>query len=82
MLQWLRLRAPNAGGPGLTPGQGARFRMPQLKIPHTATKTPCSQNKYFKKIKNKKIKKLTSQKGGKYPLQATYERTLKVLVIL
>ncbi|TEA30366.1 hypothetical protein DBR06_SOUSAS27510003, partial [Sousa chinensis] len=45
MIQWLRLCAPNAGGPGLIPGQGARshmpqlrVHMPQLKIPHAATK--------------------------------------------
>ena len=31
MVQWLGLRAPNAGGPGSIPGQGT-------KIPHTATK--------------------------------------------
>ena len=31
VLQWLRLRAPNAGGPGSIPGQGNRFCMPQLK---------------------------------------------------
>ena len=31
MAQWLRLRAPNAGGPGSIPGQGTRSRMPQLK---------------------------------------------------
>ena len=24
VVQWLRLCAPNAGGPGLTPGQGTR----------------------------------------------------------
>ena len=35
MIQWLILHAPNAGGPGLIPGQGTRFRMPQLKISHS-----------------------------------------------
>ncbi|TEA34999.1 hypothetical protein DBR06_SOUSAS9710073, partial [Sousa chinensis] len=42
---WLRLHAPNAGGPGLIPGQGTRSRMPQprvhmpqLKIMHAAMK--------------------------------------------
>ena len=41
MVQWLRLCALNAGGPGSIPGQGTRSRMPplrvcmlQLKIPH------------------------------------------------
>ena len=38
VVQWLRLRAPNAGGPGSIPGQGTRSHMPQLKIPHAATK--------------------------------------------
>ena len=26
VVQWLRLRAPNAGGPGMIPGQGTRSR--------------------------------------------------------
>ncbi|TEA31246.1 hypothetical protein DBR06_SOUSAS18710025, partial [Sousa chinensis] len=28
-VQWLRLRAPNAGDPGLIPGQGTRSRILQ-----------------------------------------------------
>ena len=28
MVQWLRLSAPNAGGPGSNPGQGTRSHMP------------------------------------------------------
>ena len=48
VVQWLRLRAPNAGSPGSIPGQGTRSRMPQLKILHAPTKTRCSQiNKYI-----------------------------------
>ena len=50
VVQWLRLCALNAGGPGSIPGQGTRScmsqlrpRMPQLKILHAATKTWCSQ---------------------------------------
>ena len=31
MAQWLRLRAPNAGGPGSIPGQGTRSCMSQLR---------------------------------------------------
>ena len=55
MIQQLRFGAPNAGHPGLIPGQGTRSRMPQLKIPHAATKTQHSQiNKYFLKRKKKK----------------------------
>ena len=45
VVQWLRLRAPNAGGLGSIPGQGARSHVPQLrvcmrqlKIPPAATK--------------------------------------------
>ena len=57
--QWLGLWAPNAGGPGSVPGQGARSCMPQLKIPHDATKIWCSHiNTYFLKNKilpNKKL---------------------------
>ena len=58
LVQWLRLCAPNAGGLGLIPGQGARSHMPQprgrmsklkipdaAKIPHAATKTQCKPNK-------------------------------------
>ena len=52
VVQWLTLCALNAGGPGSIPGQGTRSHMPQLKIPHTATKTQCSQiNKNNKKKK-------------------------------
>ena len=29
VVQWLRLCAPNAGGPSLIPGQGIRSHMPQ-----------------------------------------------------
>ena len=35
VAQWVRLRAPNAGGPGSIPGQGT-------KIPHAM---PCGQKK-------------------------------------
>ena len=38
MAQWLRIWAPNAGGPHLIPGQGTRSSMPQLKIPRVVTK--------------------------------------------
>ena len=60
MVQWLRLHAPNAGGPGSIPGQGTRSHMSQLKTPHALTKTRCSQiNKYLKQ-KNKKPHSLKS----------------------
>ena len=38
VVQWLRLHAPNAGGPGSIPSQGTRSHMPQLKILLAATK--------------------------------------------
>ncbi|TEA29128.1 hypothetical protein DBR06_SOUSAS10510099, partial [Sousa chinensis] len=48
-VQWLRLYAPNAGGPGSIPGQGTRshtlqlsVRTLQLKILRATTKTQCS----------------------------------------
>ena len=31
LVQWLRLSAPNAGGPGSIPGQGTRSHMLQLR---------------------------------------------------
>ena len=50
VIQWLRLCTPNAGGPGLIPGQGTRSHMLQLrvhmlrlKILHAATKNWYSQ---------------------------------------
>ena len=35
VIQWLRLHVPNAEGPGLSPGQGTRSHMLQLR-PSTA----------------------------------------------
>ena len=32
VVQWLRLCAPNAGSPGLIPGQGTRSHMPQIRL--------------------------------------------------
>ena len=32
VVQWLRLRVPNAGGLGSIPGQGTRSHMPQLTL--------------------------------------------------
>ena len=59
VVQWLRLCPPNAWGPDLTPGQGTRshmrqLRVPmlQLKIPHAAMKTRYHQinNSYMSKV--------------------------------
>ena len=38
VIQWLRLHAPNAGGPGLILGQGTRSHMPRLRSSNTSTK--------------------------------------------
>ena len=38
MVQGLRLCTLKAGGPGLIPGQGTRFHMPQLMILHATVK--------------------------------------------
>ena len=52
VVQWLRLHAPKAGGPGSIPGQRTRSHMlqlrvciPQLKFPHASTKDPACCNK-------------------------------------
>ena len=57
MVQWLRLHAPNAGGPGSISGQGAIFHMLklrvcmlQVKILHAPTKIWHSQINNFLKI--------------------------------
>ena len=44
--QWIRLCAPSAGGPGLTPGQGTRSHMhAATKSSHATTKEPTCHNK-------------------------------------
>ena len=37
-VQWVRLHAPNAGGPGLIPGRGTMSHMPQLRSLNATTK--------------------------------------------
>ncbi|TEA38501.1 hypothetical protein DBR06_SOUSAS110406, partial [Sousa chinensis] len=44
IVQWLRLHAPNAGGPGSIPGQRTRSQMLQPRSPHAATKDPMCRN--------------------------------------
>ena len=52
VVPWIRLRSPNAGGPGSIPGQETRSLMhattrvcmPQLESLRTATKEPKSRN--------------------------------------
>ena len=48
VIQWLRLRAPNAGGQVLIPDEGTTSHIPQLKIPHATTETWSSQINIFK----------------------------------
>ena len=44
MVMWLRLHAPNSGGPGSIPTQGTRSHMhATTKSSHAATKEPESQ---------------------------------------
>ena len=49
VVQWLRFCAPNAGVPGLIPGQGTRSHILQLKTLCAATKTWHNKNN-FKKL--------------------------------
>ena len=45
VVQWVRLRAPNAGGPGSIPGRGTRSRMhATTKSLHATTKDPMCRN--------------------------------------
>ena len=71
VVQWLRLQAPNAGGPGLIPGQGTRSHMPQLrahilqlKISSVATKTWYSQiSKYQNRTYSSASRSLAGERG-------------------
>ena len=67
VVQWLRLCAPNAGGPGSTPGQGTGSHMVQLKILRATTKTKHSQineRRGFGKIKPETLVGRGIQRGG------------------
>ncbi|TEA28821.1 hypothetical protein DBR06_SOUSAS4010032, partial [Sousa chinensis] len=45
VVQWVRLPASNAGGPGSIPGWGTRSHMHvAAKSPHAATKDPACCN--------------------------------------
>ncbi|TEA36681.1 hypothetical protein DBR06_SOUSAS310086, partial [Sousa chinensis] len=45
VAQWIRLHAPNAGGPGLISGQGTRSHMcATTKSSHATTKEPTCLN--------------------------------------
>ncbi|TEA35753.1 hypothetical protein DBR06_SOUSAS1110111, partial [Sousa chinensis] len=45
VVQWLRQHAPNAGGPGLIPGQRSRSHMPQIRVCVPQLKDPTCFNK-------------------------------------
>ena len=57
VVQWLRLCAPNAEGPGSTPSQGLRSHVPQLKIPHAVMKVLRATTKTWHSQINKQINK-------------------------
>ena len=44
VVQWLRLGAPNARGPGLIPGQGTRYSMLQVRAHMLQLKDPTCHN--------------------------------------
>ena len=45
VVQWIRLRTPNAGGLGSIPGQGTRSHMhATTKSSHATTKEPTCRN--------------------------------------
>ena len=56
MVQWLRLHTPNAGGPGLIPGQGTRAHMLQLRARGSQLRPDAAKNKYIN-IKQKRKRK-------------------------
>ena len=47
VVQWLRLLAPNAGGPGSTPGQGTSSHMPQLRALMLQLRPVAAKKKFF-----------------------------------
>ena len=70
MVQWLRFCTPNRGGPGSIPGQGTRSRMPQVKIPHVATKDPATKiSRAVTKTQRGQINKYQKKKKKKTPLR-------------
>ena len=87
MVQWLRLYSPNAGGPGLIPGQVTRshmlqlkVRMPQLKEPYTATKTGdhVCHSWHLEQLN----KKIITIKKDKHHLQSTASNSPPIKYIL
>ena len=61
LAQWLRLHAPNAGGPGSILGQGTRSHVLQLRAYMLQLKPPCCTTKekkqfYMLKIRPRAVK--------------------------
>ena len=55
--------AHGAGDPGSIPGQGTIIHMPQLEIPHVATKTWCGQiSDIFKKSRTRSASQVNNTK--------------------
>ena len=52
VVQWLRLRAPSAGGLGLIPGQGSRSHIPQLRVLMLQLKIPDAVTKIWDPVCN------------------------------
>jgi len=50
LAQWLRLHAPNAGGPGSILGQGTRSHMAATKSSHAAVKDSICHNERKKRM--------------------------------
>ena len=66
VVQWVKLPAPNSGGPSLIPGQGTRSHVPQLKILHAAMKIkdPRAATKiWHSQIKKEKKKDLSGKQS-------------------
>ena len=81
MVQWLRLPAPNATGPGSIPGRGTRSLRPQLKIPHAATKILSATTKTRRRQGKKERKKYLKRKK-EIPHSAHVCFSLKITIIL
>ena len=70
VVQWLKLHAPNAGGPSSIPGQGTRSHMLQLNILYAASKMPLVTIKIWH-TQISKIKKYFCKKTVTYPTALT-----------
>ena len=53
LVKWLRLHAPNAGGPGLIPDQGSRSHMLQLRSGTVKLTTATKKVQFVCSVENK-----------------------------